>query len=726
LALRSEPAGPNRLSTVALEDLGLPAPSLRFALNDTELAVMAKPAFFQYLLDQGAMEITLVHGACLLAGELPLFQRPMGLFEVEIVPALPPALAEAKADLTAAIEAGLGSPSGAVIRIRSGEGIRRLIGQWARWLEHAYVSEPTQSLAGAEATWLRLLPGSFPFVGWSHEPVVASWSDLQPDDISSRLIDTTGFVEYLQTSGPAYSLMERRTHSGGVIDDLAERLQNPRIEPAIRFESGSHVAPLARTILRAVDPKGVRWAEPADDTVERSFRTWLQDEDSRGLPRFAQALYWSRPDLRQSFPAGKTPVVDFTHWLSANDIAVDDSPRPEHRLRSPVESAVRLISRRLGDDPTIASSRSVTGPLTGVNVVGFASAETGLGEAMRGTLEALRAKGRDPAVLDVSHRIFARRLGTAEALRIGLPGDLTIFHLNPTELIDYARDALAYRLGGSRNVGFFFWETEKIPTAWLEACEIVDEIWVASSYLRDAFARVTHKPIQVMGMPVAPPGASMAEPSQFAIGNESFVVSYVTDAYSGLARKDPLRAVKAFEMAFAPDYDAVRLILKVGNLEKFPKLREQLEAAVAGKPVTLVARYLDREGLWALLARSDAYLSLHASEGFGLTILEAMASGVPAIVTGYGGNMDFNNTDNSLLVGYSMMPASGGPGDIYTGNGFWASPDLEEAAEHLRRLRSDESLRRLLSQRARAKAAEFDMDTYSNRIESRLRALSVV
>ena len=46
---------------------------------------------------------------------------------------------------------------------------------------------------------------------------------------------------------------------------------------------------------------------------------------------------------------------------------------------------------------------------------------------------------------------------------------------------------------------------------------------------------------------------------------------------------------------------------------------------------------------------SDCYVSLHRSEGFGLTIAEAMALGKPAIATAYSGNLEFMTAENSYL-----------------------------------------------------------------------------
>ena len=50
------------------------------------------------------------------------------------------------------------------------------------------------------------------------------------------------------------------------------------------------------------------------------------------------------------------------------------------------------------------------------------------------------------------------------------------------------------------------------------------------------------------------------------------------------------------------------------------------------------------------MAAADCYVSLHRSEGFGLTLAEAMALGKPVIATGYSGNLDFMTPETSYLV----------------------------------------------------------------------------
>ena len=55
------------------------------------------------------------------------------------------------------------------------------------------------------------------------------------------------------------------------------------------------------------------------------------------------------------------------------------------------------------------------------------------------------------------------------------------------------------------------------------------------------------------------------------------------------------------------------------------------------------------------MASADAYVSLHRAEGYGLTMAEAMMLGKPVIATGYSGNLEFMDEDNSVLVPYSKV-----------------------------------------------------------------------
>jgi glycosyltransferase involved in cell wall biosynthesis len=157
------------------------------------------------------------------------------------------------------------------------------------------------------------------------------------------------------------------------------------------------------------------------------------------------------------------------------------------------------------------------------------------------------------------------------------------------------------------------------------------------------------------------------------------------DFFSTLQRKNPLGLIDAFKRAFAPD-EGPRLLLKTLN-EKFrPKAAAELRAAIGNRrDIELVDRYLEPREISALVARAACYVSLHRSEGFGLTLAEAMALGTPVIATAYSGNMDFTTERNSFLVGWTRTRV--GPDcDVYPSEGSWAEPDVDHAAALMRRI----------------------------------------
>jgi len=109
-----------------------------------------------------------------------------------------------------------------------------------------------------------------------------------------------------------------------------------------------------------------------------------------------------------------------------------------------------------------------------------------------------------------------------------------------------------------------------------------------------------------------------------------------------------------------------------------------------------------------LTASCDCYVSLHRSEGFGLTMAEAMYLGKPVIATAYSGNMDFMNESNALLVDYDRVPIGEDAGP-YGPDGEWADPDLADAARQLRRVFEDAGLAESLA----AAAARSIRETHS-------------
>ena len=130
---------------------------------------------------------------------------------------------------------------------------------------------------------------------------------------------------------------------------------------------------------------------------------------------------------------------------------------------------------------------------------------------------------------------------------------------------------------------------------------------------------------------------------------------FMFDPKSVLERKNVKGLVDAFRAAVRPG-DNAALVLKSSDRVGYSFDYEMVKAEADGETVIFIEQSLDRASTYAFIKSLDAYISLHRSEGFGLTCAEAMAAGIPTIATGYSGNLEFMTAQNSLLVPASTDP----------------------------------------------------------------------
>ena len=207
---------------------------------------------------------------------------------------------------------------------------------------------------------------------------------------------------------------------------------------------------------------------------------------------------------------------------------------------------------------------------------------------------------------------------------------------------------------------------------------------------------VTHVPTPVSVTPAAPADrAALGLP-------EGFVFLFLFDFHSVARRKNPLGLVDAFLRAFPDAGEGAALVLKSINGDQHPDALRALRRAAEDHPhVHVQDRYVSAPDRTRLMQSSDAYVSLHRSEGFGMTMAEAMLLGKPVIATGYSGNLDFMTRENAYLVDHALVPVGEGAGP-YPPDAVWAEPDLDHAAACLRSVFTDreEAARRAARGRA--------------------------
>jgi len=399
---------------------------------------------------------------------------------------------------------------------------------------------------------------------------------------------------------------------------------------------------------------------------EEAFLRWLNEPVGQGqikITRYMLAVRDDREDVKRAFadPLGADAAA-FRNWY-----------------RSFGQRELNLSLAIMPDNGPFSNSIAET---RAVNVAGYFRAELGLGVAARSILSALDAAAIPFNTISFSatenrqdHPFLERRARTDAA-------DINILCVNPDQLPVFAEQTGPELRQGRYTIGLWFWEVEDFPKLFHGAFNYVDEIWVASDFMRQIFLKVSPKPVFKYVLPVLPPQIDRSL-SRSSLGlPDKFIFLFSFDLLSVLERKNPLGLIRAFVRAF-PSTDKVALVIKTINGDKRCLEMEKLRYAARGRPdIILMDGYLSAIENSTLTELSDCYVSLHRSEGFGLTMAEAMALGKPVIATGYSGNLEFMTSDNSYLC--PARPSKVGPEqEPYLAGSNWSEPDVHAAADLL-------------------------------------------
>ena len=444
---------------------------------------------------------------------------------------------------------------------------------------------------------------------------------------------------------------------------------------------------------------------------------------ARGLEPFdslSAALWRARADLQARFPLDRAEDrCAYLDWYLAEGARScgHDTLRTPRAARPASASAVA----RPAAHPIMGRDRT-----PGVNLIGFARGELGIGEDVRMAAEACAAAGIPFTVYDTppgpTHRQADRRLDshiTTEA-----PHAINLFCLTG---FDTARAYVEHPqlFAGRLNIGYWPWELPEWPAAWASAYDVVDEIWVSSRYTQDSFALTAPVPVLLMPMAVTTASGRNYRRADFGLPEGRFLFLFTFDWNSYVARKNPSACIDAFQAAFPPGEEAgVGLVLKVmGGRDEDPHWRALLARVAADPRIRIFHGTLDRDAVLGLAKLCDAVVSLHRSEGFGRTLAEAMLLGKPTVATAYSGNTDFCTPESCALVPARLVTVQ--PGEYPWSEGMvWAEPDVGQAALAMRQLVSDRPYREAIALAGqRLVAARHEPRTVGLRYRRRIEVL---
>jgi glycosyltransferase involved in cell wall biosynthesis len=352
-----------------------------------------------------------------------------------------------------------------------------------------------------------------------------------------------------------------------------------------------------------------------------------------------------------------------------------------------------LEERSLPPVPTCRLGKlSLTRPL-GFNVAGFLKGEYGIGESSRAFCRAIEETGLPASYLNIEAKDHRNADGSVTALSRENPYSINLM----TFSFDYSRRF--YRDKGPRffedryNIALWYWEQERFPARLHCNYDYYDEIWVPTQFCQEAIAAASPVPVKRITYPLPFKTQAPADRPGFSLPETAAIFLFTFDYFSTTARKNPAGVIKAFQQAFRKD-EEVLLVIKSINGAARNEDRALLHQTATDPRIRFLESHLTGAQMNTLIASCDCYVSLHRSEGLGLGMAQAMALAKPVIATGYSGNLEYMNAENSLLVDFKLITLEEDYG-VYEKGSRWAEPDIEHAAELMRwvHLHKEESIR---------------------------------
>jgi glycosyltransferase involved in cell wall biosynthesis len=385
-----------------------------------------------------------------------------------------------------------------------------------------------------------------------------------------------------------------------------------------------------------------------------------------------------------------------------------------YRVRATTHQATSVVSDRV--------------PLRhGVLFIGYAQGALGLGQAFRANLEAAAAAKLPFAVYPFKVGIETRMIGPFMQERYDQkhPYDVNVIQVACDQVPTVVRSLSPALLKRSYNILCPYWELPKAPEEWRPYLANIQEIWAPNQYIADAFAHIFDGPIVVM--PPAMEDTAGDHPSREHYGMEEgrFYFMFSFDYYSSPFRKNPLGVLEAFQQAFAAGNENVGLVIKsTGAPDHFPEIKAVIETAMKRDPrIIMVDRNMARDEMLGLIRASDAYVSLHRAEGFGLGMAEAMTFERIVIGTDFSGSTDFLSQETGYPVPYRLRALE--PHEYPWSDGqVWAEPDVAAAADIMRRVAIDPSEGEARGRAAREHIANsYQPDAVGKAMKARLDVL---
>lgn len=245
----------------------------------------------------------------------------------------------------------------------------------------------------------------------------------------------------------------------------------------------------------------------------------------------------------------------------------------------------------------------------------------------------------------------------------------------------YGQGDVFFKNTGAYKIGYTMLEVNGLPQEWVRQCNQMNEVWVPSSFNAETFRNSgVRVPIHVIPLGV---DRHFFHP-RIRSTRFSDKFTFLT-VFEWGERKAPMEMLQTFLDEFRED--DVLLVCKIMNYDPAVHVHQELSQLKLQQARCQIKILYNQElpnyQLGSLYRAADCFVLATRGEGWGMPILEAMASGLPTIATNWSAQTDFLNEHTGYPIRVKRLIPAVAKCPYY--HGFsWAEPDYEHMASLMR------------------------------------------
>ena len=301
------------------------------------------------------------------------------------------------------------------------------------------------------------------------------------------------------------------------------------------------------------------------------------------------------------------------------------------------------------------------------------------------SLSSIYSNGYSVAEFEICNRLdnlgfeFNRKSLLPKTISTMLESGINIgYQANHTEILDYDilvnnRLPVDYSFCRGYNIGFSYWETNRLPDEWIPNMNRMDEIWTTSEWAKQVFidSGVT-VPVFAFTLGVHPE----FKPERRILKAKPFTFMSIG---SPSTRKNSQLTVDAFLKLFE-GRDDVRLLYKSMDSPDARIKRGNEIFPIAGHPqIDVIETDLSVKDLSDLYDSIDCLVYPTSGEGWGMLPFQSIAKGIPTICTNATACTEYAEWSVPLTYKWGSNNISG----IYFDSGEWAEPNFDDLCDKM-------------------------------------------